>query len=417
MTVRAFGGLLALGALLASCGGGRSPADASTADAQLQSEAGVDGGQGDQGGPVDQGGSGTLDGNVSGPPPPPEWLPPPGVTAEPGWRESTVPVCSRYVGRPYKSLVWGDSRGVFLMVATSNNVFAGDQYPSGWSLLLNEGSGWSEVLEYYDAGFSSAPYRWAGFDGAPLWVLHNSCMIRAVDVDEVACLFPAPFAGNAIWIYARYAPDALVYVQSPDLPNGHASLRRFVQGSEPETLVEDYRTLGTMGATSLWSDGTTIVFAHGAGITVRDGAGTVHPPVPLPAPFDSPLEVAGPADAWYTDGATATHLGHYDGTAEWTTLQLPAPACPEESATFIRDTYESAGTLWVLRRKSLYRWKAGELTTVLDWDCDTPQQLDTIGGSPGADEVYVVLLDPAFEDYQCGGSFILWSDGVTTRRF
>jgi hypothetical protein len=197
--------------------------------------------------------------------------------------------------------------------------------------------------------------------------------------------------------------------------SGPTPVSRFVEGGEPEILVEQY-SAHVQGLSELWSDGEIIVFASTGGIRVRDTAGVVSLVASVPAPLAWPREIRGPADVWFSSVDPSSTLGHFDGEG-WVTVDLPAPACDEQFSDTVREVFTGPAGTWILRDRSLYRWSSGTLSTVLDWGCEHPQTLDTIHGSSSINEVYLVLQDPGFETYACGGSFILWSDGVTTRRF
>jgi hypothetical protein len=349
------------------------------------------------------------------PDPPPPWVPPPGVDGEPGWRDSTVPVCSPFIGKPTRAMVWADSRGVYLVAGVSNNPFADYGFPNGWTVQLNTGTGWNEVLRLsLETTFEEGPSSLAGFDGAPIWLFGRSCAVRAVDVGETSCILPGPLSGDlSFYKYFRYASDAMIVVETT-VP-GPWQVRRFVEGGEPETLEEQY-SAHVQGLSELWSDGEVIVFASTGGIRVRDAAGVVSLVASVPAPLAWPREIRGPADVWYSDDDSAGTLGHFNGES-WATVELPAPACDDQFSDAVREVFSGPAGTWILRERSLYRWSSGTLSTVLDWGCGHPQTLDTIHGSSSINEVYLVLQDPGFEAYACGGSFILWSDGVTTRRF
>ena len=348
------------------------------------------------------------------------WEPPPGISADTGWRDSEGTLCAPHVGVPVPTgQVVAHPNGVIVIAAVENNPFAGDPtYTSnGYTVQFNDGSGWRQLYHSPNDHVAAIPARQpADVPVTDIWLTERYCQFRRVDLaGTTECLSPAPLAGSNAASAMRLGADTAAYIIRPSDAQG-VPLRRFTVGAGDDSLWADLETLLTQPA-AFWTDALTIVVANQDELVRREPGGEtsrVDLPEPVSGAFGRPILLA-PDDVWVHD--LQESLWHFDGEA-WEPFTIPPSTCRNSGggSDIIRSVHAGGGVLWVMRHHALYRVEAGVTVTVLDWDCDAPSMIGLAGTADGG-EAYIVLHEPAFERYACGASFVLWSDGVTTQRF
>ncbi len=334
---------------------------------------------------------------------PAAWTPPFAQSlGTPGWRDSTERICNQNQGRETVSDVWADERGVFALVASACSESMGVPCgKEGATLKLNNGSGWKPYYQYADGSFWETRL-WGGFPNGPLvtsWDYYYS--LAFIDDQGIARLH-----GDGSYLGSAFVTgDGMLYIADSLGPALYAA----------GTWA---RLAGAGGyLRAIWADSQTVI-AAGGGQTVLIGhdAGTLAQLTGVPAGVYSAVWAFGPNDIWF--GNTAAQLLHYDGQ----TWEIHPTGSRDVNGTGgIAQLWGSDGVLYFSTNVEFGRWNGTSAEMLLAPPADAeigsyPAHFGRFWGT-SANDVFVPLRDSRYEQYACGGSFVLWFDGSTFHAF
>jgi len=352
-------------------------------------------------------GAGATGGNVpvDTRPPRPTWDPP-FTVGDPGWRDSTEPLCEKHVGDQEAFDVWADSRGVYGLFATTCNVLAGTSCgKQGVSLQFNDGKGWQLVYALLPSSGmgSNGDLRLAGFDSGALLLsgfLPDQVGIWRVTPDGTVALDASLDVGRPVTVGANlaYAFDS-------------EKLYRFGGDAWAEYLPLP------APSQSLWADKDRLVLVGVSQAVFQKTADEDFAAIPgAPAGDYSAVWSFGANDTWV--GNQAGQLLHFDGS-KWTVFETGSK---DVSGAGIQQLWGSSdGQLFFRTYTEFGRFdgKKVELLLELPADGDPSFARVTTGGMWGlsSDEVFIAVSDRQFNKYACGGQFMLFFDGKTLHAF
>lgn len=333
----------------------------------------------------------------------PAWSPPfVQSLGTPGWRESTERLCNLNQGRETVSDVWVDGRGVFALVASACSENAGIPCgKEGATLKLNSGSGWKLYYQYTNGSFWTTRL-WGGFPSGPLvtsWDYFYD--LALIDDKGIAQLTGANAHLNTVFV----AGDQLFYAVDA------FGLSRYSSGT--------WTSLATPNnyARAIWADSQTVIAAGGSQ-TVLMGHGTdsLTQLSGVPAGAYSAVWAFSPSDIWF--GNSAAQLVHYDGQ-KWEIH--PTGSRDVNGTGGIAHLWGAEGVLYFTTNVEFGRWNGTSVEMLLTPPTDAdltsyPAQFGRFWGT-SAKNVFVPLRDSRYEQYACGGIFVLWYDGSTFHSF
>ena len=348
-------------------------------------------------------------------PPRPAWNPPFALGA-PGWKQSTELLCEKHQGDQYAFDVWADSRGVFGLFGAACNVLAGTSCgKQGVSLQFNDGTGWRVLYAVppgpgmgspgamFLSGFDSGALLLSGFlpDELAIW--------RITQAGKVT--LDAPLPADRLFTVGKGLAYALGYSKLgqtilPDV------LLRLVDGQWAH-----YLTLPAL-AENLWADEDRIVVV-GPDQAVyeksQNDADFVAIPG-VPAGEYGAVWSFGPNDTWL--GNRIGQLLHYDGS-KWTVIETGST---DASGRGIAQLWGSSdGQLFFRTYNGMGRYDGEKVELLINVDtvADSANARVSTGGMWGlsSKEVFLSVTDWKFDQYACGGEFMLFFDGKTFHMF
>lgn len=351
-------------------------------------------------------------------PPRPAWDPgaPLGTT---GWRDSTVPFCSKPVGGA-AARVWSRPGMVYALVTTSCNDFADPvctdiPNSAGVQILYeNDGSGW-KVTNQTNVGIGASGLL-VGYPGGGLVVSGDSADIASLvpdpcDVTVVgptgtpACISSAPrFSATA---GGSTATDLLLLGRQYAADPTTTKLLQY-DGKAWSTLVswaketDHPAAVATAGSAVLVAGSPQIVWAGDI------SSGSLAPVPDVPAGDYTSGWIYGLDDI--VVGNAIGQILHYDG-ATWTTV--------DTGLDLIVGMWGALDhTLFAHSRTRLIRLQGTKVTPVWSMTGAAGQSAEIIdmwGNS--SSEVFFTVKDFAFAKYACGTTFLLWFDGTAVHPF
>ncbi|MCA9648092.1 MAG: hypothetical protein H6718_20985 [Polyangiaceae bacterium] len=371
------------------------------------------GGAGGSGGSAGVGGIGGT-GGVLDPPEPPTAVTPPPVElparpadfslgpgfGTPGWRESTEPFCSPWVGNNMFTALWSTQDAVYLTIGMRCTTLLGggiQEYCSApeaayQSLFVNQGQGWQAIHHFRDL-YTPRPIGTQGSALLSMGIYQGACAVGKSTLDgNFECLGNRP-AAHPVDAAAR---SEGVYQLESDGENGYA-LTRFADGAWTElTRVgapDAPRTLLDLGSELLVAGDDAFV----ARIDPESGATqTVAAP---PGIYEAGAVLPGGYALMGFQQGTYQLLMHKD--QGWTPAGLSFGRY-----TALRSAPGSA--LYIADESKLYRVaETGQYETLLDLD---PARIHDFRVNAD-DEIFLSLEYPELQQYQCGRFVMAWFDG------
>jgi hypothetical protein len=320
---------------------------------------------------------------------------PPFDLAQPGWRNSTEPLCTERFGGVW-ARVWSDDQAVFALVSASCNVLAGIGCAgAGTTLYQNSGNGWVPLKTWIPAAATSGggPTELAGFVGGPLIVYPDECGISFVDragsaqcawqntaVEYISSVFATPngnafaLVGKQLWSYSN--TWSLVWTLPADSPEATV-----VRASGDSAVIAGYTQLALRGSSS----------------------GNFAPLPAVPAGDYTSAWVFGSNDIWLAN--SFGHLVHFNGST-WQIIDTRTDAG-------IDGLWGSPdGTLYFYSQRAFGRWNGQKVevfaqATLAQWSLFN---FTHIWGN-SSNEVFLGAIQKDFRDYECSGVFSIWFDG------
>jgi hypothetical protein len=339
-------------------------------------------------------------------PPPPPWVPPFDAedVGEPGWKQSTEPLCPG-VGELAYGSVWSDSRGVFV----STTVYSQGMEPGGGmcvgcpyvKIQHNDGTGWS-TLEDNDL---YGQHRIKGFEGGKLVLFgsgqkidspSNLCGLAVLDGSTLTC---QPVDG--VTDVAVTGTSAYAALQGQLIRYDGTSW-----GPVPVAFP------GQPDLYQLWANEEVVIgtgTAAGRMFSLRGTTWAVEDTRTLET-FTSVFGLAS-NDIWA--GTAQEHLFHYDGSA-WTQVSWPGSGCGQLSG--IVPMWGKDGVMYFATATSIARWNGTSVEVIAQWDCNTRSTVvaGLWGNSPT--ELFVLMLDFSERQGSCGSQFLMHYDGTKFHR-
>jgi hypothetical protein len=341
-------------------------------------------------------------------PPPPPWVPPiPAAdVGEPGWKQSTEPLCPGN-GEIASGSVWSDSRGVYV-TTTVYNYNPMLPTPEGTCFGCphavvehNDGTGWRTI----ETAITYGQQRLKGFEGGAL-ILYGSAQTTTnpimscglallnggtLDCEPVDGVSDVAVTGTTA--YAALAGELVRYDGTSwgPVPVAFPGQRELFQLWANQDVV-----IGT-GSTA------------GRLYSLRGNAWTIEDTRTLET-FTTVFGFAS-NDIWA--GTAQEHLFHYDGTA-WTQVSWPGGGCTQAGGIYAM--WGKDGVLFFATPTSLSRWNGTNVEVIAKWDCTTATT--TIGGMWGNSptELFVLMSDYSESRQPCGSQFLMHYDGSKFHR-
>lgn len=367
-----------------------------------------------------------------------EWVPPFDNVGEPGFRNSTEPLCADGITL-FGVDVWSDARGVFALVS-SDNVSVNTGLPDTdfeedagvtahpqatqfgmtavsntalTQIWINDGNGWKLGLNAFNAathyGLRGLPGGWLG--------LHDQGQAEGFDPNMISqpalteCTLGMFHQGDRLECQdVDLVADLIV-----------------VQGNLAHALVDETRLLTYDGehwtattplmpfpASRLWADTTrvlalgplgTAMWLEGDTWTVQETGMVEH----FTAVWGNAAD-----DIWA--GTAQGNLFHYDGT-RWTKRgELSGVTCDNRQP--VEEIWGSGDQVYFITRTSFARWNGTQLESLANWSCSLGLSSRSITGMWGnaADEVFLSLTEPFRMFDRCASAFIVRFDGSEFHR-
>lgn len=346
-------------------------------------------------------------------PPAPAWAPEFPVTGNPGWGSSTTPVCVDDTGKISAWDVFVDANAVYVRSLVYNNVFdLGSPWagrPSGQAIHRNDGSGWARRL------WAPTDYSLFSADGMIANAAGDLFVAGLGSSGRVACgvtrIAHGPLTAAGVtcqlqtdgWLPRLFlAPGdrPFALMSSEILTYAHATgwSKRF---ELPSGMPSD-----------LWTDGAAIVVG-GSDQTafVVDSAGLHDLTNDIPLGSYGAVWGFGPGDAWF--GSNHGELLHYDGTS-FTSVPTGLAGCPDAA---FQALWGHGTTLYFLTSRAFGRIDGGTVERFVDLPCDAHTTFRDLDGTVDGSRIVLSLVDPAYTDYACGSTFLVWFDGHDFHRF
>lgn len=314
----------------------------------------------------------------------------PPIGGEPGWRESSVPLCSSIKNASIQ--LWADENGVALLSQAESCAVldVGDPCaPRGTELWYNDGLGWKWLWGLrIDAGLELS-----GLVGGPL--LLGGPGVLPIGRDGNA---------QAGWLESEGSVHGLF---------GHGPEAYALMGSlQGEELLYEYD--GSSWSYSAWlghvvpsqmgqvTEIDHVAYVHGMGALYRAAGDGVFEEVPgVPARECFGVTGTSAEDLWL---AQPGELLHYDGEA-WTTEGAYAGA--------FRDFLEVDGEIYFISDRQFGRATQGGVEILVELEGPTFEALAAASSS----EIFVAVTDPLLEEFSCGNQQVLVYDGEQFREF
>jgi hypothetical protein len=352
-----------------------------------------DGGGGATAAPTGEGGAGNLGRAPVG---------------DPGWRDSTEPLCSTFRSSIASSGIWSDERGVYVVAGGSGGTIvsaSGSPQPSDLEIWFNAGTGWQQQLADDSGEMKYRQYGLTGFPNGPL-VLYGKadlpnelgCGLATFEHDALVCNpvwdATSAFVVNAELAYAVVEGKLAMY-------------RGGAWGPFPDQLTVDPLPQ------AIWASDTDLFATSRTAGTIfhYDGTWTSLETRTLQA-FTA-VWAFSPRDLWV--GTEGGRVLREQGTGfvdiGW---QAPQRCAGRE----IKGMWGSDGVLYFYTESDLVRVQGETIEQLMTWECPDdglhPRITGVWGNSPS--EVFIAVVDER-ENHDCGNSFVLVYDGAELHRF
>lgn len=308
---------------------------------------------------------------------------------DPGWRESSEPLCTERFGSMRARGVWTDGDSVFALVATTCNALANVTCGGeGLSLYENDGAGW-EVL--YETKSTNEAGGVSGFAGGDIVVYGSfaGCtgITHVARNGDARCAFvDEEFRG----VQALTIAGTTGYAVNGD---------RLLAYEAPEW--REVATLPSDAVSSLWAGSDDMVAAGYQQLALRGKDGSQLSAMSGAPAGDYTAVWSFGTDLWFAN--TAGQLVHYDGQ-DWKVVDT-------KTNEALQLWGSSDGVLYFIGDKSFGRWKAG----AIELFAQRPAEANSIRFSGiwgnAADEVFLSVIDRSLSDYMCSGAFMVFFDG------
>jgi hypothetical protein len=334
-------------------------------------------------------------------PRPSDWTPPfTGPMGDPGWGDSTSPICAPgIVGNDNGFDVWADERGVFALLSKgcSDGYFPCTVFDV--SVQLNDGTGW-QLFHKFPSDTTSYPAMLGGLPRGPLILAGTfDKLYGMVFLDEQALTYQGPMTGPA-FATSTATGGNLAYAFD------QADLYKYAAGT--------WSKVGEAGPymNAVWTDGQMVI-AVGSDQTVMMGPvdGALTKVANVPAGDYAAVWGFGANDIWLSNNA---QLVHFDGS-KWQ---------PYDTGIFtggISQLWGDSGILYFATRTEFGRWNGSNVEVLLRPPPGT--KLSDYPGSFGrfwgrsANEVFLPLNDARYKSYVCSSAFMLYFDGTQFHQF
>jgi hypothetical protein len=317
-------------------------------------------------------------------PDPPTWSPididNPSLEA-PTWRSSNKPFCIDPNETVDASSIWSDEvSGVYVFFG----MVSGNEM-----ILQNDGERWTERY-VNDSGLHGEGIR--GFEGGILLKYsYRPCAIEIIEGASSVCSAAASSVSD-VFVVDRslaYAVDSNRVLQYDG-----EMWTQFGDPLEPSENVFAYR---------VWADPSTVVVASNAGLfrlfrpensfekIRRDSAQAYR-------------TVWGFEDKLWA-GTGDRSLVFFNGV-EWKTVFTSDSGC----STGIQGLWGDGDIVYFYTNTEFGVWESESIRILADFTCDSGVKIKGLWGN-SADELFILISDPEYQNSECGGFFTLYYDG------
>jgi hypothetical protein len=367
-------------------GAGAAPATGGSA-ATGNTDAGADDAPGDDG----------LLGDAPDRPPAPVWQPH-FELSNPGWRNSTEPLCTERFGvMGAAPEIWSELDTVFALVSAQCNPFVKPCGGEGTTLYENAGGGWAPLYEVASSGSNT---HLTGVPFGELVVYNDSCGITFIDHQGVS---------KCSWRDQQYNGVQHAFM----LPNGSGyALSRDTLLKYDGATWGSFATFPTLASTlsgAIWANTQNIVVTGFQQFVVRgDQSGTFSPLPSLPAGDYTSVWAFSADDIWLAN--RVGHLLHYTGSI-WQTIDTGI------GREILHLWGSDDGVLYFISAQDFGRYNNEGLEILIQApEVDNGVSFSSLWGN-WSNEVFVGVRDLDFSDYECSGVFAVFFDGTAFHLF
>ena len=333
---------------------------------------------------------------------PSNWTPPfAAPMGDPGWQDSTSPICETAFGYDSAFNVWADERGVFAMASSA---CSDGNYPCtvfDASVQLNSGTGW-QLFHQFAADTTGYPALLGGFSRGPLIVEGTfNKQSGLAFLDQNGLTFQGEMGEPAFALSGNAGSGDLAYAFNGD------QMFKYSAGT--------WSQAGAVGPymRSVWTDGQTVIaVGDDQAVFIGQVSGGLTTVANVPLGDYKAVWGLGPNDFWL--GNSAGQLMHFDGS-KW-------QAHDTGSLDYgIRQLWGDSGIVYFVTQTEFGRWNGSGVEMLLKPPVGT--NLSKYPGSFGrfwgrsVNEVFLPLRDSRYKDYTCGSAFMLYYDGAQFHSF
>ncbi len=356
------------------------------------------------------------------------WVSPFPDTGEPGWQNSTEPLCANVEVDGNAIDIWSDDRGVFALVTGRVPSEQGDDFDAGDGdcshgncnierLFHHNGNAWqlqnTFVIADPEGTIISRDTELRGAPLGPRFVsrfageVQDNCAVGLVHDDLRRCVLEQ---GRARSLFVVNEGRAFVVDGNLgkllrfegggwyELPSAHSPESELCADADRVCLLEggnpfhvyrfDDRAQPTASATDL-------------GGPTSGEAGSIW--------------VRSPDDIWV--GSDAGRIFHFDGQAWQQVATLNGSNCPSADGG-VHGIWGSGDTLYFYSARSLMRWNGAVFESLASWTCNSAFNNVAIRDVWGNNDhdLFIALRDIRPFSEPCGGSIVIHFDGAQFHR-
>ncbi len=325
-------------------------------------------------------------------PPRPDWEPA-APMGESGWKESTAGYCSPFTGHTRVAGLSADANGVyFLHAVTCQNAEAGICPEEGQTLQYNDGTGWTSLLLYND--YMANDLIGVTDEGVAVLAWQYGTLIQVKDGE----LWKLVDVGGP-FVAAQVGATDTFYVAAA----GEATDEEFESAANISLVTSDQSVaLGTANGVLLgaWASKDRALFSGQDQLVVEYRSEGEALREIKDVPVGSYPAVWGVGDDGLWLGNSIGQLVHYDGKS-WSVVETGVDEPIEQ-------LWGNDDTLFFRSGHAFGRATAAGAELIVAPDAGL--SVHSLSGI-STEDVFVVLEDHSFEQYECGAVFVAWFDG------
>ena len=333
---------------------------------------------------------------------------------EPGWQDSTEPLCQAHQGGSAALDLWADERGVFALSAVGCDDSADEVCgKEGVGLQFNDGSGWRWFYTSSPEGYSSSSgTELSGIPGGPLMVAIGPT--TTVLNNQGSVLSTVEAGGNVLGPVSKTGYQVYGLASLP----GTLTQDRVLQLDPSKGEWVEWLTLEGHGA-SIWADDERIVIG---------GESQVYEVSPRAREVELLTDFTEvPAgiyeSVWWQDyslwlGNSTSQILHYDGSY-WTVVhESEETQKPGLWGTDDAVFYHYEKEFGLLRYNEEFEMIPDDPSAEVLLEIPETEDITiTRIWGRSSSEVFLSLSDRSRKEFACGEQILLWFDGTEFHRF